>query len=288
MIAPAERQTPFEVHPKPEHVGAEIRGIDIAAGIDDVTFASLRRALADCGVIFFRDQHLTPEQQIVFAKRWSRINVNRFFQQVDGYPQIAEVRKNPDQTRNIGGDWHTDHSYDQIPALGSILYAREVPAQGGDTMFTSMYAAYEALPDALKQRIAGLRALHSSRHVFGTQAQRRAELAGRIGNEKLAVQDAVHPVVIRHPDSGRRVLYVNPQFTVAIQDMPARQSDAVLQELYGYAAQPQHTCCFAWAPHSMAIWDNRATWHRALNDYPGEARLMHRITLEGVPLEAAA
>ncbi len=282
------RYAGIDLHPLSDHVGAEIRGVDIAGGIDETLFTSLRRALADFGVVFFREQKLTPEQHLAFARRWGRINVNRFFQPVDGYPQIAEVRKTPDQAKNVGADWHTDHSYDKVPAMGSILYARETPTSGGDTLFASMYTAYESLPAALQRRIAGLRAVHSSRHVFGPAAVRGDEFAGRIGNATLAVQDATHPLVIRHPDSGRSALYVNPDFTVAVEGLPAQQSNALLQELYASAARPEHTCRFEWKRHSIAIWDNRATWHRALNDYPGELRLMHRITLEGVPLEAAA
>ncbi len=151
-----------------------------------------------------------------------------------------------------------------------------------------MYAAYASLPAALKQRIAHLRAQHSSRHVFGSGSPRNKDFEGRIGNAAQAVQDAVHPVVIRHPDSGRRALYVNPLFTLAIEGLPAQASDELLRALYEHALQPAHTCRFSWAPHSIAIWDNRATWHRALNDYQGQLRLMHRITLEGVPLRAAS
>ena len=164
--------------------------------------------------MFFRGQWLTPEQHIAVARRFGNININRFFSHADGYPEIALVVKEPHQTKNIGGGWHTDHSYDQEPALGSILYAREVPRSGGDTLFASMYAAYEALSDGLKQTLEGLRARHSSRHVFGVE---RGDLKGRIGNPELATQDAIHPVVIIHPESGRKALYVNPGFTLGFE-----------------------------------------------------------------------
>ena len=135
----------IDVEPVSGALGAEIHGVDLASGASADQIDEIRRVHQDYGVVFFRDQRLTPEQHVAFAGHWGEINVNRFFQSVDGYPMIAEVRKEPDQQRNIGGEWHTDHSYDEAPALGSILYAREVPGAGGDTMFASMYLAYEGL-----------------------------------------------------------------------------------------------------------------------------------------------
>jgi taurine dioxygenase len=200
----------IQVTPLATHVGAEVSGIDLAAPAEPGV-AEIRRALGEYGVVFFRDQRLTPEQHIDFAHRFGEIDINRFFATVPGYPMIAEVRKEPEQQRNIGNGWHTDHSYDEAPALGSMLFAREVPKTGGDTLFASMYAAYEALSDGLKSTLEGLRALHSSRHVFGAAAAaRRGDLEGRIGNAEQATQDAVHPVIIRHPETGRKALYVNP------------------------------------------------------------------------------
>ena len=244
----------------------------------------LREALNEHGVIFFRDQELTPEQHIAFAERFAPINVNRFFRSAPGHPQIAEVRKEPDQTTNIGGGWHTDHSYDEAPALGSILLAREVPDHGGDTMFASMHHAYAALSDGLKRTLEGLRAVHSSRHVFGAAARYARETAGRIGNAERANQDAVHPVVVRHPETGRKTLYVNAAFTTRFEGWTEKESKPLLDYLYAHAAQPQFHMRFQWRNGSIAFWDNRATWHFAINDYDGERRLMHRITLEGVPL----
>jgi taurine dioxygenase len=264
-------------------IGAVVGGIDIG-DLDDAMLERLREAYARHGVLFFRDQQLGPEEHLRFARRWGEINVNRFFTPVPDHPEIAEVRKEPDQTRNVGGGWHTDHSYDQVPALGSILLAREVPSTGGDTLFASMYAAYDALSDGLKATLARMRAVHSSRHVFGATAQRGGEFAGRFANADAATQDAVHPVVITHPLSGRKALYVNPGFTIAFEGWTAPESAPLLQYLYTHAARPEFTYRFRWAPGSIAFWDNRATWHYALNDYGGERRLMHRITLEGEPL----
>ena len=278
-----QRNDAIDVRPLSGALGAEVHGVDLAEDLSDSTFTEVRRAFHEHGVIFFRDQALTPEQHIAFARRWGAINVNRFFRPVDGYPMIAEVSKEPGQKENIGGGWHTDHSYDQVPAMGSILYARAVPDSGGDTMFASMYRAYEALSDGLRETLAGLRAWHSSRHVFG--AHRYAgDLKGRLGNPELATQDALHPVVITHPETGRKALYVNPGFTVRFDGWSEAESQPLLDYLYDHAQRPEFTCRFRWRKGSVAFWDNRATWHYALNDYHGQRRYLHRITLEGVPL----
>ena len=276
----------IEVRPLSGALGAEIYGVDLSQDLDDKQFAEIRRAFHDYGVVFMHGQRLSPEQHIAFAKRWGRINVNRFFKPVDGYPMIAEVRKEPEDEDNIGGNWHTDHSYDVVPALGSVLYARETPQNGGDTLFASMYLAYETLSGGMKRMLESLRAVHSSRHVFGSeQSYRDAEaFQSRIANAELATQDAVHPVVITHPETKRKALYVNPTFTVGVDGWSVEESKALLGYLYQHAARPEFTCRFRWRVNSLALWDNRATWHYAVNDYSGQRRLMHRITVEGVPL----
>ena len=281
----------IEVSPLSPALGGIISGVEIAAGISDEQFAEIRQAFIDYSVIFLRDQQITPDQHIEFARRWGEINVNRFFQAVDSHPIIAEVRKEADQKKNIGAEWHTDHSYDEIPAMGSILYAREVPSVGGDTLFASMYAAYDALSDGLKQMLSSMNAEHSSRHVFGEVAYSDRDLddlGSRLGNTDAAIQDSIHPVIIKHPLSGRPALYVNGDFTVKFENWTQEESQPLLDYLYAHARQNEFTCRFHWPQGSMALWDNRATHHCALNDYHGERRLMHRITIDGVGLQAAA
>jgi taurine dioxygenase len=208
---------------------------------------------------------------------------------MDTHPVIAEVRKEAHQKTNIGAAWHTDHSYDQRPAMGSILYAREVPSVGGDTLFASQYAAYDALSDGLKRMLSTMNAVHSSRHSFGESAyvgKDAEEVGDRLGNVEAATQDAVHPVIIKHPLSGRPALYVNGEFTVQFEGWTPQESQPLLDYLYAQACQNECTCRFNWRPGSVAIWDNRATQHCALNDYFGERRLMHRITIDGEDLQA--
>ena len=274
-----------EIRPLSPAVGAEILGVDIGGSLSNAEVDAIARAHGDYGVVFFRDQNLTPEQHIAFARRFGDINVNRFFKPVADHPLIAEVRKEPDQQTNIGGSWHTDHSYDTAPAMGSILYALEVPDVGGDTLFASMYRAYETLSDGMKELLSGLDAVHSSRHVFGeSRRQDNPDVADRLGNPHLATQDAIHPVVITHPITGRKALYVNPGFTVRFDGWSEEESAPLLDYLYRHASQPENTCRFSWERGSVAFWDNRACWHYAINDYHGQRRLMHRITIEGVPL----
>lgn len=270
-------------------VGAFVQGIDLARDVSDNVAGVLRQALGEYGVLFFRDQSLSPEQHVTLARRFGRINVNRFFAHLDSHPEIAMVSKEPEQKDNIGGGWHTDHTYDQEPAMGSILVARDIPPQGGDTMYANMYTAYETLSEGLKQTLAGMKAVHSSRHVFGTQAgyrRRGSDLAGRLGNADVADQDAVHPVVISHPISGRQALYVNPGFTLRFDGWSKDESEPLLEMLYRHAQRPEHCYRFQWRNGSVAFWDNRATWHYALNDYQGQRRELHRITIDGEPLAA--
>lgn len=271
-------------------VGAEITGVDLG-NLDDADFDVIRRTFADHGVVFFRDQAIDEAQHIAFARRLGPININRFFAPHPRFPEIALVVKEAHQKDNIGGGWHTDHSYDAEPALGSVLVARELPPAGGATAFASMMAAHDGLPDALRHRIEGLRAVHSARHVFGSradayEADRETRQDGRIGNAAAAdvLDDVVHPVVITHPLSGRRAIYVNPGFTTRIVGLSDDESRALLQELYAHCADPRFHTVFEWEPGSIALWDNRSTWHYAHNDYHGHRREMHRITIEGCAL----
>ena len=270
-------------------VGAFIEGIDLGQDLSDNIVGTLRSALGEHGVLFFRDQDISPEDHIAFAEKFAPININRFFAHVDGHPKIAQVLKEPDQKKNIGGGWHTDHTYDIEPAMGSILVARETPPHGGDTMYASTCRAYETLSDGFKAMLKGLKGVHSSRHVFGPQArymQKGEDTAGRLGNNEAATQDAVHPLIIRHPISGRESIYVNPGFTVGIDGWTDAEAEPFLKILYDHIAKPEHTYRFQWAPGSIAFWDNRASWHYAVNDYQGARRLMHRITVEGEALAA--
>ena len=264
-------------------VGAIVEDVDVTALSDD-QFAQLRDAFRDHGALFFRDQTLSPTEHIAFAKRWGAIDLNRFFKRREGYPEIAEVLKEADQQLNIGGGWHTDHSYDVAPAMGSILYALEIPPSGGDTLFAGMAAAYAALDDAIKVRIDGLKALHGNAHVFGEGSEYRKAIGDRYTNADQAGQTAIHPVVLTHPESGVKGLYVNPGFTLEIVDLEPEAGRALLEQLYAHIQQDRFHYRHRWREGDLAMWDNRSTWHYALNDYQGHRRYLNRITIEGVAL----
>jgi len=269
-----------------EGCGAVVTDLQLANLTNDA-LVELRGVFAEYGLLFFRNQDLTPDQHLEFSERFGRIVINKFFKPTTEFPQIAEVRKEKTQQTNIGGGWHTDHSYDAIPAMGSILVARTLPKTGGDTQFANLAAAYDALPEDLKKRIENLRAVHSNTHLYGENGlYRLTDLSEQLGGMDR-VGDATHPVVIIHPESGRKVLYVNPGHTIQFEGWDFTTSRALLDELYKHVVQPQFTCSFNWLPGSVTFWDNRCTWHQANNDYQGQARLMHRITLAGSALTAA-
>lgn len=266
--------------------GVEIRGVALTQAQGD-SLEAIRQAVYENGVALFRGQHdFTPEAHIAFARRWGGIDLNNYFPLTEGHPEIAVVRKRADQVTNIGGGWHTDHSYDQVPAMGSVLVARTLPPSGGDTLWAHMGAAYDALSDDLKQEIEGLEAYHSADHIYeedGLYAQ--TDMAADLRGQSLRT-GATHPVVIRHPHTGRRLLYVNSAFTLNFVGRTRAESLPLLKRLYDAASAADNTCRVAWEPGSVAIWDNRTTWHLAMNDYQGHAREMHRITLTGEPLAA--
>ena len=271
--------TPFS-----QDCGVLVEDVQLASCKDE-DIVRLQQAFAEHGLLFFRGQVFPPEEHLRFAKRFGDIVVNKFFKQVEGHPQIAEVRKEKDQQMNIGGGWHTDHSYDEDPAKGSILVARQLPAAGGNTRFANLAAAYQTLPDDIKEKISTLNARHSNVHIYGEGGMyRMTDLSTQLGGMDR-VGDAVHPVVIKHPDSGKPVLYVNPGHTVGIEGMETEEGFALLNTLYTHVTKSGLECSFNWEPGSVAIWDNRSTWHNADNDYHGESRLMHRITLAGSLLE---
>ncbi len=278
--------TTIKVIPFSQNCGATVHGVQLAS-LSDEELDTVQSAFVQYGVLFFRDQSLSPEEHIRFAERCGNIVTNKFFKPVDGYPTIAEVRKEENQQTNIGGGWHTDHSYDEVPAKGSILVARELPTVGGDTHFANLCAAFDDLSVGLQKTLLSLRAVHSNRHLYGEGGYySTTDLAEHLSGSD-SVGDAVHPMVIVHPESGRRALYVNPGHTLGIEGWSVEESRALLNDLYEHVAQDKYICKFNWLPGSVVYWDNRCTWHFAQNDYHGQARLMHRITLAGSSLSAA-
>ncbi|MEP3421902.1 MAG: TauD/TfdA family dioxygenase [Erythrobacter sp.] len=275
----------MQLTPMAPKCGVEISGVSLA-DCADAQMDDIRRAIYEHGVAVFRDQEFTPENHIAFGKRWGGMDINNYFPQQGDYDEISVVKKEPTQNTNIGGAWHTDHSYDQIPAMGSVLVARELPPTGGDTMWAHMGAAYDALSDDLKAKIENLEAFHTADHVYkegGLYAQ--TDMGEHLRGQDLKT-GAVHPVVIRHPQTGRKLLYVNTAFTINFVGQTRDESLPLLTELCGAALTEDNQCRLQWKPGTVAIWDNRTSWHNAMNDYAGHRREMHRITLSGEALAA--
>jgi taurine dioxygenase len=268
-------------------LGAEISGVDLSRELPDEAIAAIRGALVEHQVIFFRDQALTPVQQVAFGARFGPLNIHPYVAGMAGQPEVMEIIKEPHERLNFGGGWHSDMSFLERPAIGSILYALEVPEYGGDTLFASQAAAYDALSDGLKRTLESLNAVHSASREYspvGHSARKRESMS--VAEADGYVGEYVHPVVLAHPESGRKALYVNPAFTLRIEGWKTSESKALLDYLFQHCRYEGFTCRFNWAPGSVAFWDNRSVWHFALNDYPGQRRHMRRVTVDPWPAAA--
>ncbi|MDA7949592.1 MAG: TauD/TfdA family dioxygenase [Hyphomicrobiaceae bacterium] len=270
-------------------LGAEVQGIDLSRSLSNAQVDAIHRAFLDNQVIFFRDQSITPEDHLRFARLFGELDIHPFAAGLDDHPEIMPVVKEAEDhvSINFGGTWHSDVSFYEKPALGSVLYAIEVPDAGGDTMFANMYLAYEALSDGLKDTLDGLQAVHSASRSFGlnSRATRRSKEGGdvsmTVNPSEEAENEVVHPVIRTHPETGRKLLFVNYNFTQRFVGWTAEESAPLLKFLWDHAARPEFTCRFRWRKGSVAFWDNRCTQHLALNDYHGSRREMHRVTICG-------
>jgi taurine dioxygenase len=277
-------QQTISVAPIAGALGAELRGVDLSGPLPDDLIGQIRAALLQHHVIFFRDQHLTPEQHLAFGRRFGELQVHEFVEGMADNEEILEVRKEAEETRNFGGGWHTDVSYLERPALGSVLYAHQVPDYGGDTMFANQHLAYETLSDGMKKMLEGLTAIHSARRPYGPNAERSHDYGPssmRFNFSNSALAETEHPVVRTHVETGRKSLYVNRTFTIRFKDMTEAESAPLLNYLWDHAVRPEFTCRFRWQSNSIAFWDNRSVQHNAINDYHGRRRVMHRVTIEG-------
>ena len=272
--------TQLSVQPIAGALGAIVTGVDLKRDRSPELIAQLRRIWLDYGVIFFRDQDLDPAQFQAFAEQFGQTIEYPFVKGIEGFPKIIPVLKLPHERHNFGGVWHTDTAYLEQPPMATMLIAREIPPKGGDTLFASGYAAYDALSDGLKQTLSTLRAINSSAkaEVTKTREDRIADSATDRAGSTLIGE---HPVVRTHPETGRRALYVNYAHTTRFSGWTEEESTPLLNYLYAHQTRPEFTCRFAWQPGSIALWDNRCVLHNPINDYHGHKRLLHRITLKG-------
>jgi len=268
------------VQPVAGAVGAEIGGVDLSAELSDATVAEIRRVWLERGVVFFRDQALPPEAMLRFARRIGTPVEYPFIKGIDGFPEIIPVVKLEHETSNFGGIWHTDTAYLDQPPMATLLVAREVPPFGGDTLFASGVAAYEALSAGMKRLLEGLKGVNTSAKADVSKTREDRIKDGARADARQSYE-AEHPVVRTHPESGRRALYVNEGHTARFAGMTENESAGLLDFLFRHQIRPEFTCRFAWRPGSVALWDNRCVLHNPVNDYHGFRRAMHRITLAG-------
>jgi len=273
------RNWQIDIRPVAGALGAEIHGVDLSAALDDATIATLRRAFLEHLVVFFRDQPLPPDRFMALAERFGTPVEYPFVTGIEGWPQIIQVAKLEHETVNFGGIWHSDTTYLEEPPMGTMLVAREVPAHGGDTLFANQYLAYESLSEGLRKTLDGLKGVSSSAKADVSKTRE-----DRIrSNPGAKVQDylAEHPVVRTHPETGRKALYINTAHTARFAGWTEAESRPLLDFLHAHQTRPEFTCRFRWEVGSIAFWDNRAALHNPINDYHGQRRIMHRITLKG-------
>ncbi|MFD5386118.1 TauD/TfdA dioxygenase family protein [Streptomyces sp. NPDC127074] len=265
----------FEVMPLGRVIGAEIRGLDLSRPLEPALREELNRALLEWKVLFFRGQHLTPERQRGFARHWGELETNPLLA-AGTSEDVVRFDKGSGATPTFENIWHTDVTFRTRPALGAVLQLREVPPVGGDTLWADMAAAYDNLPAEVKDRIDGATAVHDFIPGF----------ARFYGPERLAPFQEMfppveHPVVRTHPETGRRMLFVNTSFTTRITGMERAESDRLLSFLCRQAHVPEYQVRFHWQPGDIAFWDNRATQHYAVNDYAPHRRVAERVAIEG-------
>ena len=256
-------------------IGAEIGGVDLGQPLGNQVFDEISRALAENLVIFFRDQTLTPQQHLAFGRLFGDLHVHPAAPHEDGEPALMKIYADRTSPRANGEGWHSDVSCDDLPPMGSILYIKQCPPRGGDTLFASMYAAYEALSDRMKAYLDGLTAIHDGEQVY------RGTYANFGVGDKPSYPRAEHPVIRTHPVTGRKALFVNRGFTTRLVGLPADESDAILRYLYDHAENPLFQCRFRWTENTVAFWDNRCTQHRAMWDYWPHTRSGNRVTVRG-------
>jgi len=279
---PAMRNSRIDVQPIAGALGAEVHGVDVSQDLDDSTVAEIRQALLDHGVIFFRDQRLDIDRHKAFTRRFGDIFIHPNYNGVSVDPEIVDVRREPGDKKIVGEDWHTDTTMVAEPPMGAILYAIEVPPYGGDTLFANQYLAYESLSYGLKRMLEGLRAVHTDRMVAGPRAGLNALRSTKVredANWKETV--GVHPVVRTHPETGRKLLFVNKAYTVGFEGGTEAESKPLLEYLMEHGHRPEFTCRFRWQTGSIAFWDNRCTKHLAVHDAGPFRRIMRRTQICG-------
>ncbi|WP_404994517.1 TauD/TfdA dioxygenase family protein [Cupriavidus pauculus] len=286
-FAAADIVQDFEIRPFDAALGAEVVGLDLNQPLSSADFQRIHRAHLDHHVVVFRDQRITPAQQVAFSRRFGPLQIHVLHQfQLANHPEILIVSNVVENGKPIGlGDaghfWHSDLSYKEKPSLGSLLHAIELPAQGGDTLFANMHTAWETLPPALQRKVEGLRAEHTYLARYA-ELQQRSPWRPNLTPEQIAqVKPVVHPVVRTHPETGRKALFVSEHFTTRIIGLPDDESRTLLDELFAHSVKPEHVYRHQWREHDLVFWDNRSLLHLAGGTPDDLRRVMYRTTIEG-------
>ena len=261
-------------------LGAEVTGMDLSVPLDDAIIDDLRAIWLKHQMIVIRGQDLTPAQQLAFAKALGEPDIYPFLTGLDGFPMITEVLKKEDERVNFGGVWHSDTTYQKCPPMATLLYAKELPPLGGDTLFANQYAAFENLSAPLRDVLEKLRGVNAAgkKRVASTRSERLKDSASGVDPGDLA---GIHPVVRTHPETGKKALFVNAAHTITFEGWSAEESQGLLEYLFTHQISPEFQCRLTWQVGDVAFWDNRCVQHYPLNDYHGHRRLLHRITLKG-------
>ena len=273
--------TRLEIKPISGALGAELHGVDLGSDLDDATVAAIRQALLDHCVIFFRDQEFDAEQHKRLARRFGEIFIHPNYYGTQADPEIVEIRREIGDTKVVGEDWHTDTTMVAEPPMGAILYAIEVPPYGGDTLFANQYLAYETLSEGMKRMLGSLRAVHSDRTVAGPKVDNSGRSTRARADADWRETVTVHPVVRTHPETKRKLLFVNYSYTMGFEGMTEEESRPLLHWLFEQGHRPEFTCRFRWTKGAVAFWDNRCVKHLAVNDAQPFRRYMRRIQIAG-------
>lgn len=273
--------------------GAVVRGVDLAADLDDAEVAQIRQALLDHEVVFFRDQRLDPDQQVAFSHRLGPPSPVPFVEPIAGNAEVIAVVREATETHGytFGGLWHSDFSFLPEPPSASILHALEVPPFGGDTVWASQTLAYRQLSPAMRRMLTGLEGVHSAVNAYSPKMQAVHDtFAGMsVRTDDSASRTQVHPVVRAHGETGRPALFVNAQYTIGLRGFGPHEAKPILDFLFAHCTRTEYTCRWQWQVGDVAIWDNRAVQHMAMADFTGHRRAMHRTTVAGeAPITASA
>ena len=270
------------IQPLSGTLGAEIFGADLPGGLSNADFDQIHQAFLDHKVIVLRGQNgLSPDQQKDFARRFGTLNIHPYVKGMQGHPELLEIIKEPEERTNFGGGWHSDMSFLEEPALGSVLHAIEVPPYGGDTLFADQQAAYDRLSDGLKATLEGMTAVHTASKEYGADGYSAAVRQSMDAKSAPDAPEFEHPVIRTHPQTGRKGLFINPAFTLRFAGWSRKESRPLLNYLFDLSREERNTCRVRWQAGDVTMWDNRCVWHYALNDYHGHRRHMRRATING-------